>query len=74
MINQKPHNENVLIERYKYIGGSDLPVILSLSQYGNVWDLARIKAQIIEAPFSGNRFTTNGNLMEPQVRNYMNNT
>ena len=74
MINQTPHNENVLIERYKYIGGSDLPVILSLSQYGNIWDLARIKAQIIEAPFSGNRFTTNGNLMEPQVRNYMNNT
>ena len=74
MINQKPHNKNVLVERYKYIGGSDLPIILSLSQYGNIWDLARVKAQIIEAPFNGNRFTTNGNLMEPKVRNYMNNT
>lgn len=74
MINNGPHNENVLIERYKYIGGSDLPTILSLSEYNNIWELARIKAQIIDLPFTGNRFTTNGNLMEPQVRNYMNET
>lgn len=69
-------NPNVLIDRYKYIGGSDLPAILSLSDYSNVWKLAKVKAQIEtdEEEFIGNRFTTNGNLMEPQVRNYMNST
>lgn len=69
-------NPNVEIDRHKYIGGSDLPAILSLSEYSNVWKLARVKAQVQvdDDNFVGNRFTTNGNLMEPQVRNYMNNT
>lgn len=69
-------NPNVEVDRHKYIGGSDLPAILSLSKYSNVWKLARVKAQLdgIDDDFVGNRFTTNGNLMEPQVRNYMNKT
>ena len=67
-------NENVLIDRHKYIGGSDLPSILDLNKkYGKtVYEFAKIKAGIIDNPFKGNEYTRYGQIMEPVIRDYIN--
>ncbi len=67
-------NNNVLIDRHKYIGGSDLPSILDLNKkYGKtVYEFAKIKAGIIDNPFNGNEYTKYGQLMEPVIREYIN--
>ncbi len=67
-------NPNVTIDRYKYIGGSDLPTILGLNaKYGtNIFDFAREKAGIIPNTFKGNQFTKYGQKMEPVIRDYIN--
>lgn len=67
-------NNNVLIDRHKYIGGSDLPNILDLNKkYGKtVYEFAKIKAGIIDNPFKGNEYTKYGQLMEPVIRDYIN--
>ena len=67
-------NPNVTIDRYKYIGGSDLPTILGLNaKYGtNIFDFAREKAGILPNTFKGNQFTKYGQKMEPVIRDYIN--
>lgn len=52
-------NQNVLTDRHKYIGGSDLPNIFDLNKkYGKtVYEFAKIKAGIIDNPFKGNEYT-----------------
>lgn len=67
-------NPNVLIDRQKYIGGSDLPTILGLNaKYGNsIFEFAKEKAGIIPNSFKGNQFTKYGQLMEPVIRDYIN--
>jgi hypothetical protein len=67
-------NPNVIIDRNKYIGGSDLPSILGLNtKYGvNAFEFAKQKAGIVPSPFSGNQFTKYGQLMEPVIRDYIN--
>ncbi len=67
-------NPNVLIDRHKYIGGSDLPTILGLNaKYGTkIFDFAREKAGIIPNSFKGNQFTKYGQKMEPVIRDYIN--
>lgn len=67
-------NPNVTIDRYKYIGGSDLPTILGLNaKYGtSIFDFAREKAGIIPNTFKGNQFTKYGQKMEPVIRDYIN--
>lgn len=67
-------NPNVIIDRHKYIGGSDLPNILGLNaKYGtSIYDFAREKAGIIPNSFKGNQFTKYGQKMEPIIRDYIN--
>lgn len=67
-------NENVIIDRHKYIGGSDLPTILGYNEkYGiTPYDLALEKAQIKERGFNGNEYTKYGQVMEPIIREYVN--
>lgn len=67
-------NPNVTIDRYKYVGGSDLPTILGLNaKYGtSIYDFAREKAGIIPNSFSGNQFTKYGQKMEPVIRDFIN--
>lgn len=67
-------NDNVTIDRYKYVGGSDLPTILSLNiKYGKKpYDLALEKAQIVPNSFTGNQFTKYGQKLEPVIRDYIN--
>ena len=64
--------ETVNFERHKYIGGSDIPIIMNLSPFKTRMKLLREKAQIEEDNFVGNEFTTYGNIMEPKIREYIN--
>ena len=64
--------ETVAFERYKYVGGSDIPVIMSLSPFKTRWQLLKEKAQIEESEFQGNIYTEYGNTMEPFIRDYIN--
>jgi hypothetical protein len=63
---------DVSIDRDKYIGGSDIPAILGISKFASRWQLLLQKAGLEERPFSGNRFTEYGHIIEPQIRNYIN--
>lgn len=59
-------------DRDKYIGGSDIPAILGLSKFTTRWQLLLEKAGLEERTFSGNRFTEYGNIIEPQIREFIN--
>lgn len=68
-------NENVTVDRIKYIGGSDLPNILGMNEirYGeSILEFAKKKMKIIPNDFKGNAYTKYGNLMEPIIRDYLN--
>src|SRR5690625_2400356 len=63
---------NVTENRHKYVGGSDVPVILGLSQYKTQYELAKEKTGITKSDFKGNEYTAFGHAMEPQIREYIN--
>jgi len=67
-------NENVINNRDKYIGGSDLPTILGLnSKYNvNIFEFAKEKVGIIPKEFTGNEYTKYGQVLEPVIRDYIN--
>lgn len=67
-------NINVELNRDKYIGGSDYPVITGISKYKKINELAGEKAGVIENDFSGNVYTEFGNFAEPIIRDYLNET
>ena len=63
---------DVAIDRDKYIGGSDLPVIMGISKFKTRWQLLLEKAGIEESTFSGNRYTEYGHHIEPFIRDHIN--
>lgn len=63
---------DVSIDRDKYIGGSDIPAILGISKFTSRWQLLLQKAGLEERPFSGNRYTEYGHIIEPQIRDHIN--
>lgn len=65
---------DVETNRHLYIGGSDLPSILRLNkQYGkSLIEFAKEKLKITPSEFKGNEYTRYGQIMEPLVRNYIN--
>lgn len=63
---------DVTQDRDKYIGGSDIPAILGISKFTTRWQLLLEKAGLEERPFSGNRFTEYGHIIEPQIRDFIN--
>ena len=63
---------NVKIDRDKYIGGSDIPVIMGISTFKTRYELLLEKAGLQESDFEGNRYTEYGNIMEPQIRDWVN--
>lgn len=65
-------DENVTKNRHKYLGGSDIPIILGISSFKTRWDLLLEKARIKESEFTGNLYTEYGNIMEPIIRDYTN--
>lgn len=64
--------ETVKQDRDKYIGGSDIPVIMNLSPFKSRFDLLLEKAGYKESDFEGNVYTDYGNTMEPKIREYIN--
>ena len=64
--------ENVTENRNKYLGGSDLPALFNVSPFKDCFTLAREKAGVIPATFNGNEYTRYGQLLEPQIRDYIN--
>lgn len=63
---------DVTQDRDKYIGGSDIPAILGISKFTTRWQLLLEKAGLEQRPFSGNRYTEYGHIIEPQIRDYIN--
>lgn len=66
-----PQN-TVNLDRYKYLGGSDIPVIMNLSPFKTRWQLLQEKARITEDTFEGNVYTEYGNKLEPKIRTFIN--
>ena len=59
-------------DRQKWIGGSDIPIIMGISPFTTRFDLLLYKAGLLENEFNGNEYTEYGNIMEPKIRNYIN--
>lgn len=64
--------QDVKKDRDKYIGGSDIPIIMGLSPFKTRWELLQEKAGIAQSDFDGNEYTEYGNIMEPKIRDYIN--
>ena len=63
---------DVTIDRDKYIGGSDIPIIMGISTFNTRWGLLQEKAGLKENAFTGNKYTEYGNVMEPAIRDHIN--
>lgn len=63
---------DVTIDRDKYIGGSDVPTIMGISPFKTRWELLQEKAGLKVDSFNGNSYTEYGDLMEPKIRDYVN--
>ncbi len=63
---------DVTIDRNKYIGGSDIPIIMGISPFKTRWQLLLEKSGIEENEFKGNDYTEYGHIIEPQIREYIN--
>lgn len=66
--------ETVKQDRDKYIGGSDIPIIMDLSPFKSRFDLLLEKAGYKEDSFEGNIYTEYGNKLEPKIRDFINKT
>ena len=66
------HDPNVTEKRNLYCGGSDVPTILGLNKYKTQFELAQEKVGIVKSEFKGNEYTHFGNVLEPQIRDYIN--
>ena len=64
--------QDVTKDRDKYVGGSDVPIIMGLSPFKTRFELAQEKAGIREIDFKGNEYTEFGNIMEPKIREFIN--
>lgn len=64
--------DSVKQDRDKYLGGSDIPIIMELSPFKTRYELLLEKAGYKEDTFEGNVYTEYGNTMEPKIREYVN--
>ncbi|MDD7511029.1 MAG: YqaJ viral recombinase family protein [Peptostreptococcaceae bacterium] len=64
--------QDVTKDRAKYIGGSDIPVIMGISPFKKRFELLQEKAEIKDNEFNGNTYTEYGNVLEPKIRAYIN--
>lgn len=68
----KPSNENVLVDRINYIGGSEIGSIMGISPFKTRWQLLQEKAGIIEPEVVDNAYVDYGSEMEKYIREYVN--
>lgn len=64
--------QNVKVDRDKYIGGSDIPILMGISPFKTRWELLQEKAGLVQNEFEGNQYTEYGNILEPKIRDYIN--
>lgn len=64
--------DSVKQDRERFIGGSDIPVIMNLSPFKSRFELLLEKAGYKEMDFDGNVFTDYGNKLEPIIRDWIN--
>lgn len=64
--------KSVKEDRDKYIGGSDIPIIMGISPFKERFDLLLEKAGLKENDFTGNEYTEYGNILEPKIRDFIN--
>lgn len=64
--------KSVKEDREKYIGGSDIPIIMGISPFKTRYELLLEKAGLKEDDFEGNEYTEYGNILEPKIREYIN--
>lgn len=64
--------ESVKQERWKWIGGSDIGIILGISPYKTRWQLLREKARLDTPEEVSNKYIDYGNEMEGKIRDYIN--
>ena len=65
-------DENVTKRRSEFVGGSDVPTILGINSYKTQFELAKEKIGLVKNDFNGNEYTSFGNVLEPQIRAYIN--
>ncbi len=65
---------DVTLDRNIYIGGSDIAIIMGISPFKSRFDLLLEKAGYKDNDFTGNDYTEFGNVIEPQIRDYINET
>lgn len=63
---------DVTFERWRWIGGSDVPIILGISKFKSRWQLLLEKAQLAENTFKGSKYTEYGHYIEPLIREHIN--
>ena len=59
-------------DRNLYTGGSDIPIIMGISPFKKRFDLLLEKAGLQENTFEGNEYTEYGNVLEPKIRDWIN--
>lgn len=64
--------DSVVKNRDRYVGGSDVPTILGINKYKTQYELALEKTGIKPSEFKGNEYTSYGNALEPQIREFIN--
>ncbi len=70
MIDSK--NETVVKYRERFIGGSDIPIIMGISPFKTRTELLQEKAGLHKSSFTGNEYTKYGNQLEPMIREHIN--
>jgi putative phage-type endonuclease len=63
---------SVTENRHLFVGGSDIPTIIGINKYKTQFELAKEKLGIETSDFKGNEYTEYGNVLEPQIREYIN--
>lgn len=64
--------KSVKEDRERYVGGSDIPIIMGISPFKTRYELLLEKAGLKEDDFEGNEYTEYGNILEPKIREYIN--
>lgn len=64
--------DSVKVDRWRYLGGSDIPIIMNLSPFKTRWQLLQEKARLVDDTFEGSIYTRYGEAMEPTIRNFIN--
>ncbi len=64
--------DDVKIERYRYIGGSDIPIIMGISRFKSRWELLQEKVHEVDVEGVETPYIAYGNIMEEKLRAYHN--